>query len=71
VSCDLQPEVFFAYPVPAFTESVFRWRRNHAMLRPDGKGVVMMTSSMPPPGEDVPSFVELRWRPGEHQAALT
>ena len=21
--------------------------------------------------EDVPSFVELRWRPGEHQAALT
>jgi hypothetical protein len=22
-------------------------------------------------GEDVPSSVELRWRPGDHQAALT
>jgi hypothetical protein len=22
-------------------------------------------------GEDVPSSVEFRWRPGEHQAALT
>jgi choline dehydrogenase len=26
---------------------------------------------VPAPNEDVPSFVELRWRPGEHQAALT
>jgi hypothetical protein len=24
-----------------------------------------------PSREDVPSFVELRWRPGDHQAALT
>jgi hypothetical protein len=45
--------------------------RLHPILElPDG-ALTGLGTSISPSLEDVPSSVELRWRPGEHQAAFT
>ena len=47
-------------------------RPNTALMVIDvQKGVVADAHKRDVVVEDVPSSVELRWRPGEHQAALT
>jgi hypothetical protein len=59
------------------------WCPRHRGARPRGRPERRPRNSSCPPkreycspsgassGKDAPSFVELRWRPGEHQAALT